>query len=104
MSIESLTKQGFDSFVLTANFEDNMRIDDTIDLGSCTISATDKDGEDASSAILDQGDKAESGTQLQIRVKAGTQDLSPYSVRFQCVTTFGDQWEKDVRVKIKEVI
>ena len=104
MALEKTTKQGYDSFLLTANFSANMRTGDTMILGNTVMTATDKEGDDATSAILTVGDKAISGTRLQVRIKAGTEALSPFVVRFLTgITTLGDQWEKDVQVRIKEV-
>jgi hypothetical protein len=104
MPLESLTKQGYDSFILTANFVNNMRATDTLILGNTVVTAIDKDSADATATVLEQSDKAVSGTRLQIRVKAGTQALSPFKVTFKTgLTTLGDQWEKDVRVRIKEL-
>ncbi len=101
--MQSLTKQGFDSFILTANFSNNTRAGDTIVLATSDVSAKDKEGADATSAVLDQSGKAVSGTKLQIRVQAGTQALSPFVVTFKAKTALGDQWEKDVKVRIKEI-
>lgn len=104
MSLESFTKQGYDSFLLTANFSRNMRTGDTLILGNTVITAKDKEGDDATAAILTMGDKAVSGMRLQVRIKAGTQALSPFVVRYLTgTTTLGDQWEKDIKVKIKEL-
>lgn len=104
MAIEFLTKQGYDAFVLTANFSRNMSDSDAVILSNSIVSAIDKNKADVSESILTQGDKAASGHRLQIRVKAGTQALSPFIVTFQTgATTLGNQFEKDIKVKIKEI-
>jgi len=103
-----LEKQSYEEFVIAANFSKNMDIvgGEDLVLGSCAVSAEDKDGEDATSVVTDQGSIAIGiGTEqgyLKCLIKGGTVDDTPYKITFRCVTTSSEKWEKDVILKIKE--
>jgi len=102
MALDNFTKQSYESFIISANFENNMTTGETLTLASCSVSATDKDGVDASSTVLDSTSKAVSGTKLQIRVKDGAEAGSPYKITFKAVTSLSNKWEKDVQMTITE--
>jgi len=103
MALDNFTKQSYESFIISANFEKNMTPGETLTLASCSVSATDKDGVDASSTVLDSTSKAVSGTKLQIRVKDGAEaGGSPYKITFKAVTSLSNKWEKDVQITITE--
>jgi len=102
MALDSFTKQSYESFIVSANFENNMITDETLTEAECTVTAQDKDGSDASSTVLDSTSMAVSGTSLQIRVKAGEESKSPYKITFKAVTSLNNKWEKDVNMVISE--
>jgi len=106
-----LEKQPYEEFVVAADFSKNMNIagGEDLVLGSCTVTATDINGDDATADVTDQGTIAKgTGTEqgwLKCLIKAGTVDLTPYKVTFRGLTDSvpAEKWEKDVIVKIKEV-
>lgn len=106
-----LEKQPYEEFLVAANFAVNMDIagGEDLVLGSCTVVAEDKNGDDATADVTDQGTISKgTGTEqgyLKCLIKAGTTALTPYKVTFRGVTdsTPPEKWEKDVIVKIKEV-
>lgn len=102
MALDNFSKQSYESFVVSANFENNMESSEDLVLASCSVTATDSDGADASSTVLEDGSIQVSGQALQIRVKAGAEANSPYKITFKAVTDLDNKWEKDVQMTISE--
>lgn len=102
MALDNFTKQSYESFIISANFENNMATGETLVLASCSVSAVDTNGNDVSTTVLDQTSIAVSGTKLQVRVRAGVEGSSPYKITFKVVTSIPNQWEKDVQMTITE--
>jgi len=103
MAKGNFAKQPGESFTIAADIEDVIITGETADLASSTVTATDSAGDDASADILVGASKSVSGTQLKIKVKAGTEALSPYTIRFVIGTSEGNIWEKDVEMRIQEI-
>ena len=110
MKAGKFKKQPYEYWKIAANFANNMDIagGEDLVLGNCTVTATDKDGNDATSDVTDQSTKAiGTGTEkgyLWILIKAGTVALSPYKITFRTGdTTVSEGWEKDVIMSIKEI-
>lgn len=121
-----MKKQPFEEWVIAADFSDNMDIEggEDLDLGSCTIEAVDKLGNDATEngslnaaaqivqvSTMAKGTGAEKGY-LKVLCKAGlenevvdeaTVDRSPYTITFKGVTTAPEKWEKDVIVTVRDL-
>jgi len=103
MAIAAFQKTTWESWVPAANFADDLEDGETIVLATSDISATDKNGADATATILNQAFKAVSGTYLQIRVVAGTEALSVYNIKFKAVTSLGNNYELNIEMKIKNI-
>ena len=103
MAIASFQKTSWESWVVAANFADDLVDGETIVLATSDVSATDKTGANATTGVLDQSGKAVSGTYLQIRVVAGTEALSVYNIKFKAVTSLGNNYELNVEMKIKNI-
>jgi len=103
MAIASFQKTSWESWVVAANFADDLVDGETIVLATSDVSATDKTGANATTGVLDQSGKAVSGTYLQIRVVAGTEALSVYNIKFKAVTNLGNNYELNVEMKIKNI-
>jgi len=101
MALASFEKQPYESWVVAANFEDDLETGETITLETSAITAVDKVGTDAA-GILDQVYKAVNGALLQIRVKDGTAALSMYKITFRAITNLSNKFELDVNMKVKE--
>ena len=109
MALDKFTKQSFEEFRISADFGNNFQAKESLVIGSCTVTAADKDGNDVSSTVLDgttiaTADGATSGvalSALQVLVKAGSESESPYKITCQGVTDKGHKWELDVRMVIK---
>jgi hypothetical protein len=106
-----ITKQGYEEFRIDVDFGANMAADETLVLADCEIEAVDVDGEDALTDVVDDSTlavitgweslKAEAG--LQVLIKGGDEDVSPYKITFKAVTSEDNKWEKDIFMKIKEI-
>jgi len=106
-------KQGYEEWLIDADFSKNMDIDGGEDLVlvNCTVVAVDKDDTDVSVTITDQSTLAiGTGTdkgRLFILARGGTVAASPYKITFKSGDTTGvtvsEKWEKDVKMTIKEI-
>lgn len=80
-------------------------------LATSEIEAIDNNGDDALAAIIDlptkkldnDPDGSYTDNMVSVRVKAGTEALSPYIVTWKMPTTEGNKWETEMRVTIKEL-
>ena len=102
MALESFEKQISEEFTISGGISDVAITGETVILAGSSVSATDKDGTDASSAVLYGSNISVSTTFLKVKVKAGTVALSPYKITFKMVTSEDNLYEKDVLMYIKE--
>jgi hypothetical protein len=93
----TITKQPYEVFVVHASFDACMNEGDTI--ASSVVTSVDVDGEVADIAT---GLVAEERL-VPLIVHDGIEAGSKYKVTCRVVTTNGEQWELDFKVKIKEV-
>jgi len=110
MTLGYFTKQNSETFFISVDFTDVLETDETIVVGSCTVVAKDVAGADTSSGVLAAGsiavgDAADGTTDgvLKIKVKAGTEALSPYKITFTAVTSLNNTWEKDIEMCVVEL-
>lgn len=106
MGMGKFTKQGYEEFVIAADFSNNMERDEVITLQ--TVSAIDAAGTNVSDTILDQGTVENDGAQqVSVLVRAGeeTKGISPYKITFYCETNAFPmhKWELDVQMIVKEI-
>lgn len=113
MALEFFTKQNYEEFFIAGDFVDVITTTgETLTLGSCTVEAIDKAGNDVADVVLEQAtkkldDSPDSATgftdnMLAIRCRAGEQAKSPYKITFKGVTSELNKWEVDINMKIKE--
>jgi len=112
-SIESFQKQNYEQWFISADLmtTDGALLEEgeNIDLENTTITAIDKDGEDATSDVLQIATKAltdspDGGTNnaVKVRVQAGVEDLSSYKITFRIPTDRDNRFEIDLKMKLKE--
>lgn len=102
--LEHFHKQPSESFYVCADMVDMLATGEEIVLGTSTVTAKDTAGEDATSDVLDSGSKRlQDNTKLSIRVRNGTEALSPYKLTYKAVTDLGNILEVDVELRIKEI-
>jgi len=102
MTLGYFTKQNSETFFISADFTDVLETGETITVGSSSAVAEDSTGTVATSDVIEAGSLAVSGSQLKVKVKAGTEALSPYKITFKAVTSLNNIWEKDVEMGIRE--
>jgi hypothetical protein len=114
VALEEFEKQSFEEFTIDGDFSDVLiDTNEEIDGGAANdVKAWDKDGNEATSIVLDVGtlsvvDSTESGktnAALRVLVKAGEQAKSKYKITFYGITntTPAHKWEIDLKMKIKE--
>lgn len=116
MALPKSTKQPYEKFFIGVDFTLALEETEDIDLGSSAVTAVDKDGDDATSIIIESGSKQidtaepedvpytpQDDAMLSARVQGGIEDDSPYKLTYRIVTTAGNQYEKDVKLKVKEL-
>lgn len=101
--MDTLTKQIWEEFIIAGDFIDQAGTGEQAVLIGSEVLAEDKDGANVETTLLDQTTKAVDGTQLQIKLRAGTEGASPYKVTWRILTSLGNRWEIDAKIKIKEV-
>lgn len=99
----SFTKQPYEAFGIDGDFVNVLETGETLILGSSSVTAQDKDGNDMTNTVLDQSTIAVDGTKLKIRCQAGIPAESPYKITFRTVTSLDNQFEVDVNMKVKEI-
>ena len=109
--MEDFEKQSYEAFTQGGDFVDVIDSDagEKLDLAKCSVKAWDRNGQDVTNTVLDigtmaLGDSAEGGTDnvLNVRVRSGSQALSPYIITYYGETNLGEKWEIDVKMKIRE--
>lgn len=103
MAKAAFTKQTWESWIIATDFSDDLQDGETISLSNSIVSATDKDGEDATDAILDPSGKSVNGPWLQIRVVDGVEASQPYNIRFQAITSLSNKYEFDIKMVVRDI-
>ena len=106
--MDTVTKQASEIFPIGASIYSSAPTEKVV-LATSVVTAIDKNGSDVSATFLDQttlelvSDPA-GGTDnaLQIKVRAGGANLSPYKVTFAMDTDDSNHFEVDVLVVVKE--
>lgn len=101
--METIRKQAYEEFTIAGDFVAQAESGETAVLLGSEVLAEDKDGADVGTTLLDQATKAIDGTQLRIKLRAGTEDKSPYKITFKIVTSSDNKWEIDVSCRVKEI-
>jgi len=111
---EEICKQTWESYLIGVDNSQVMHEGEYILLNQSEVVAVDRNGDDATSDILDNSemqvrtaDPEEisvtpvTDAMLVTRIKDGTEELSKYIITFRAKTSLGNQYETDVRLKIK---
>jgi hypothetical protein len=104
--LEAFAKTTYERHMIFGEFEDVLCDGENLVLASSEISATDKDGADKSSEVLNQSTKsivASPKRRLGIRCRAGDEASSPYKIVFKTVTDQGNRWQLDILMVVKHL-
>jgi hypothetical protein len=100
--MDELSKQPYEAFTLSVDFGANMISGETI--ASQTVTAADSEGNDVTDTVLDTALTVNDGaTKVLFYVRAGSPTASPYKLTVRCVTSATHRWEKDIKLKVKEL-
>jgi hypothetical protein len=112
-----ICKQPSESYLLGADFSQVLTAGEYILVGTSTVTAVDNADEDATDDVLNNDDMVvdtadaydlPSATtpitngMLVTRIMAGTEALSKYKITFLALTSNGNTYEKDVKMRIKD--
>lgn len=102
MAIEKFKKQSYEEFPIDAGFSANFGTLTTI--ASQVVTAEDKDGNDVSTTIIDQGSIINDGAAIvSLTVRAGSESASPYKITVRIIDSDGYKWELDIKMEVKEI-
>ena len=93
-------KQPYEELPRYVDFVDRIATGDTI--ASCTITAVDESGVDATATIVPNGASAYSVAKVYYTLKGGT-DGETYKVTFRAVSTAGAKVEEDLMVDVRQL-
>ena len=103
MGSNTFTKQPYEEFTVGGDFSLVMDTDETIVVGSSDAVVEDSAGTDVTSSIIESGSLAANGQILQVRVKGGTEDGSPYKITYKAVSDVGEKYEIDQFMEVKDI-
>jgi len=93
-------KQPYEELPRYVDFVDRIAAADTI--ASCTITATDEGGVDATATLVPDGATSYSAAKVYYTLKSGTNGKT-YTVRFRAISTAGAKVEEDFVVVVREL-
>jgi len=104
MALKQVEKQPYEKFWTHAKFGAVMAEDETI--SSFTGTAVDSVNDDATATLIEPG-SVQVGTgddihKVFLRIQGGVMTLSPYKFTVRIITSIGNKWEVDGKVKVKE--
>lgn len=105
MALKQTVKQPYEKYWVYADFEGVMVEEETI--ASFAGTAVDAEGVDATATLIETG-SVQVGTtdgdtqKVYLRIQAGVQASSPYKFTIRIITSIGNKWEVDGKVKVKE--
>lgn len=108
--MEEFEKQSWEKFPIYGSILNVQDPTETVVLATSTVAAVDNAGADVSTTVLDSATKvlgtdpdgSYSDNMLGIKVQAGEEDKSKYKITFKMITSLGNQYEVDVKMKVKE--
>lgn len=96
----TVPKDPDEKFEVSFDFDGDLNDTETILLGLCSVSATDKNGDDATSALIKDSSLRLSGTTLYFTINNGSYDLSPYKVVLRARTDENYAYVHDIFVVV----
>ena len=94
-------KNPAEKFYIGVDFSKWLSSGESINVGASSVTAIDESGNDVSSTLIESGTLAVDGSILQARIKDGT-DGAIYYVTFNAVTSLLNNFEEDIRIRVKD--
>lgn len=99
-AVETIYKQPDESFPVYGDFVDVLATGETLVIGSCSVTVVDVNGDDATATMV-QGLSVQDTTKLKTTLKkAGVEANSPYKGTFNAITSNGNEYEIDFKVRV----
>ena len=99
--MNTIKKQPFEAYYISVTFP--LATDETISSVTSSVVVEDKDGTDVSLTMIDTGTEEVDGAVLRARIIGGSSSASPYIMSFKAVTSLGNKYKYDVRVKVYDI-
>lgn len=102
--MDSFDKQPYEEFVIASGFNKKGK---TFSVGEAIVDqeiiVVDKYSEDVTyDVIVENSASNDNASKVYVKVKGGDVDSSPYKITFRCVTSLGNKFENDVKMKVVE--
>jgi len=103
--MHTLVKQPGETFWIRGGITNVISGEESIVIGSCSVTAVDVNGSNAADIIDAAGIAVDDTTKVKVRVKKDTtiEAESPYKITFKIVTDGGNTWEVDVYLQIRDL-
>lgn len=111
MAIPTEEKQPWESWFVWGSILSVQEATETVIAGTSQVLAMDKDGKDAQGELVDRTtittgsdpNGAYADNMLGVRLKGGDPSKSPYHITFKMVTSLDNQYECEMKIKVKEL-
>lgn len=107
MALDTFSKQAYEVFWISSSFAGDLGSSEAIVLASSTVTVTDKDDADVTSAVVVTSTFSIDTTHqiAQVQIQGGVESASPYKITFRIATDSSpaNKWENDIRMRVKEL-
>jgi hypothetical protein len=100
-ALETIYKQPDESYPVYATFVNVLATGETLLIPGCDVLVEDSAGADVTVSLV--SGLAVQGTKLKTQLVGGTEEASPYKITFQAVTSLGNVYEIDGKVRVVDL-
>ena len=100
-ALETIYKQPDESYPIYADFVNVLATGESLEIPGCDVLVYDKDGNDVTTNLV--VGLAIQGTKLKTQLVGGAESASPYKVTFHAVTSLGNVYEIDGKVRVVDL-
>ena len=102
-ALDTIYKQPSEAYPVYADFVNVLAAAETIVIASCSVTVEDAAGTDVTTDMV-QGLSVQDTTKLKTTLKAaGTEAASPYKITFIAVTSDGNTYEIDGKIRVADL-
>ena len=100
-ALETIYKQPDESYPIYADFVNVLDDGETIDISGCDVLVYDAAGTDVTTSLV--SGLAVQDTKLKTQLQGGLASASPYKVTFHAVTSLGNVYEIDGKIRVVDL-
>jgi hypothetical protein len=100
-ALETIYKQPDESYPVYADFVNVLATGETLLIPGCDVLVEDSAGADVTVSLV--SGLAVQGTKLKTQLIGGAEEASPYKITFQAVTSLGNVYEIDGKVRVVDL-